>query len=44
MATLNPFIPHLVLVVRVASTLVQDLAFGFVEPHQVHLDLLLKPV
>jgi len=30
---LNPFIPQLVSVVRVALTHVQDLAFGFVEPH-----------
>jgi len=27
---LNPFIPQLVLVMRVASTQVQDLAFGYV--------------
>jgi len=41
---LNPFIPQFVLVVRVASTQVQDLAFGFVEPHEVHLGPLLKAV
>jgi len=34
-AALNPFIPQLVLVMRVASTQVQDLAFGFVEAHEV---------
>ena len=28
----------------VASTQVQDLAFGFVEPHEVHLGSLAKPV
>ena len=43
-ATLNPFIPQLVLVVRVASTQVQDLAFELVKPHEVHLGPLLKPV
>mgnify|MGYP001860250394 CR=1 FL=1 len=32
---LNPFIPHLELVVDVASTQVQDLALGFVEPHEI---------
>ena len=42
-AVLNPFIPQLVLAVRVALTQVQDLALGFVEPHEVHLDPLLKP-
>jgi len=41
---LNPFIPQLVLVVRVASTQMQDLTFGFVEPHEIHLGPLLKPV
>ena len=34
----------LVLVVRVSLTQVQDLAFGFVELHEVHLGPLLKPV
>ena len=32
------------MVVRVASTQVQHLAFGFVEPHEFHLGPLLKPV
>ena len=43
---LNPFIfiPYLVMVVRVASTQVQDLAFVFVEPHEVHLGPLLNSV
>ena len=43
-SALNPFIPQLVLVVRVALTQVQDLAFGFVEPHEIHLGPLLKLV
>ena len=43
-AVLNPFIFQLVLVVEVVSTLVQDLVLGFVEPHEVHLDPLLRPV
>jgi len=43
-AALNPFISKLVLVLRVASTQVQDLAFGFAEPHEVLLGPLLKPV
>ena len=42
-AALNSF-PHFVLVMEVTSSQVQDLALGFVEPHQVHLDPLLKPV
>ena len=41
---LNLFILQIVLVVGVASTQVQDLAFRFVEPHEVHLGPLLKPV
>ena len=44
MAALNIFIPQLVLVARVAMTQVHDLAFGFVEPHEIHLGPLLKPV
>jgi len=40
---LNHFILQLVLLMGIASTQVQDLAFGFVEPHVVHLDPLLKP-
>ena len=43
-AVLNPFIPQLVLVVRVSSTQIQDLALGIVERHEVHLGPLLKPV
>ena len=43
-AALNPFIPQLALVMEVALTQVQDLAFGFVEPHEIHLGPLLKPV
>ena len=39
---LNPFIPQLVLSVEVALTQVPDLAFGFVEPHEVHLGPLLS--
>ena len=41
-AVLNPFISQLILVVEVASMQVQNLAFGFVEPHEVHLGPLLK--
>jgi len=40
---LSPFIPQLVLVIGVASTQVQDLAFEFDEPHKVHLGPLLEP-
>lgn len=40
-AAFNPFISQLVLVMGIASTQVQDLAFGFVEPHEVHLGPLL---
>ena len=43
-AALNPFIPQLVLVVDVTSSHAQNLAFGFVEPHEVHLGPLLKLV
>ena len=43
-AVLSPFILQLVFVVGVASTQLQDLAFGYVEPHEVHLVPLLKPV
>jgi len=35
-AALNPLIPQLVLIVGVASTQMQDLALGLVEPHEVH--------
>ena len=43
-AALNPFVLQLVLVMGVALTQVQDLAFGFVEPHEVYLGPLLMPV
>ena len=43
-AALNPFILWLVLVVGIALSQVQDLAFGFVELQGVHLGSLLKPV
>jgi len=43
-AVFSPFISQLVLVVDVASTLVQDMVLGFVEPHEAHLGQLLKPV
>ena len=36
-AALNPFIPQCVLVMGIASTQVQDIAFGFVERHEIHL-------
>ena len=35
-AVLNPSIPQLVLLMGVALTQLEDLAFGFVEPHEVH--------
>ena len=44
MAVLHPSIHQLVLIVGVAMAQVQDLALGFVEPHEVHLGPLLKPV
>ena len=43
-AALNPFISQFVSVVDVASTQMQDLSFGFVEAHEIHLGPLLKPV
>ena len=43
-AALHPFIFQLTSVVRAASTQVQDLAFGFVEPLKIHLSSLLKPI
>ena len=43
-ATLNPFIPHPVLLAGVALTYVQDLALHLVEPHEVHTCLFLKLV
>ena len=33
---LNPFIPQLILILGVASTEMQDLALGLVQPHEVH--------
>lgn len=36
-----PFIFQLVLTVGVAMTLLQDLLLGSVEPHEIHLDLIL---
>ena len=42
-AVLNLFMPLFVLVMGFASSQVHDLAFGFVEPHDVHLGPLLKP-
>ena len=41
-AALNLFIPQPVLILGVASTQVQDLALGLVEPHEVHTGPLLK--
>ena len=41
-AVLNPFILQFVLLMGVASSQLQDLAFGFVEPHEVHLGPLLR--
>ncbi|KAK4829697.1 hypothetical protein QYF61_006072 [Mycteria americana] len=43
-AALNPFIPQPVLIPGVALTQVQGLALGLVEPHEVHMDPLLKLV
>lgn len=43
-AVLNPFITQLVSIKDFASTQVQDLAFGFVDPHDVLLGPLLKPI
>ena len=43
-AVLNLFIHQLLLIVVIAMTQVQDLAFGFVEPHEVFLGPLLEPV
>ena len=41
---LNPSIPQLVLGMGVVLTPVQDLALGFVDPKEVHLGSLLKPL
>jgi len=35
---LYAFVPYLVLIVKVVTTQVQDLALGFIEPHEAHLD------
>ncbi|KAK4830275.1 hypothetical protein QYF61_009368 [Mycteria americana] len=43
-ATLNPFIPHSVLILGIAPAQVQDLALGLVEFHEVHMGTLLKPI
>ena len=40
----NPFIPQHVLVMEVATTQVQDLALEFIEPQEILLGSLLKPV
>lgn len=40
----TPVHRQLVLVVRIALTQVHELALGFVEPQDVHLGPLLKPV
>lgn len=37
LAEFYSYIPQLVLIVWAITTLVQDLALGFVEPHDVHL-------
>ncbi|KAK4825361.1 hypothetical protein QYF61_026880 [Mycteria americana] len=37
-AALNHIIPQPVLILGIAPTQVQDLALGFVEPHEVHMD------
>jgi len=43
-AALNPFIPQPVLILGAAPTHVQDLALGYVEPHEVHTGPLLELV
>jgi len=43
-AVLHLYLPQLVLVVGIASTQVKGLALGFVEPHEIPLGSLLKPV
>jgi len=44
LAGLYPYISQLVLIAGVATTQVQDLALGFVEPYEVLLGPLLKPI
>ena len=43
-AVLYPYIPQLLLIAGVATTQVQVLVLGFVEPHEVFLGLQLEPV
>ena len=43
-AVLYPYIPQLVVTARIATTQVQDLALGFIEPNEVLLGTLLEPV
>jgi len=43
-AVLYPYSPQLVVIMGIIMTQVQDLAFGFVEPHEVLLGPLLEPV
>jgi len=42
MAVLPPYILQLVMIVWVATTQVQYLVLGFIEPHEVHLGPLLS--
>lgn len=41
---LNPFIPQPVLILGVTLAQVQHLTLGLVEPHEIHMGLLLKLV
>ena len=41
---LHPYIPQLVLVMGIATTKVLDLAVDFVQPHELLLGPLLRPV
>jgi len=43
-AALNAFIPQSLLIPGFAWTQMQDVALGFVEPHEVHIGQPLKPV
>ena len=43
-AVLYLLVPQLVFIAGIAMIQVPDHAFGFVEPYEVHLDPLLKPV
>lgn len=40
----NPFMPQSALIVQIALTRVQKLAFGLVELHELHMGPHLKPV